>query len=357
MRALVIQLMDRFIPADIKAFEQDEEIIRARALVFILLGNVIAGALFLLLTFVGDIMSAELRLVAPYTLTALALGCSISLWIFFQSGLFAVSGNLYALVMVAISLATAIQVEDQAHIILILLAIPVIVSLVANHVSAVVWLLVVAMVPQLVSAYRLEPLSVFFVNGWLACCFMLFFALFMENYYRENMRERLNAERTQFEFAAAHDPLTGLANRATFDRRLQECIEHCALHDTRAVLLYIDLDEFKPINDTYGHQAGDIVLTVVARRLRSLVRRSDTVARLGGDEFAILLESCTPQDIESLTERLAVEIRKPIEVFDNQLTVGCSVGMVLCPDDGQHPDQLAHKADERMYAEKRQREG
>lgn len=357
MRFSFRPLLDRFIPDDIREFEQQEELVRARALVFIVGLNVIFATVSLVATLVFNILQPPLSEVVPYTLTASLLGYSVALWLFSSHALYAVSGNLYALTCYVAIVATASHVEAHVSVILVTLAMPVVVSLIANHASAMFWLLAVVFVPKLVAVLGGADLGDYFFNSWLAVCVGLFFALFMEYRYRHSMHERLNAERTQFEFAAAHDPLTGLANRATFDRRLQESIEFCRLHDTKAVLLYIDLDKFKPINDTHGHQAGDIVLTTVASRMRKLVRASDTVARLGGDEFAILFEQCDPTALEPLIERISTVINQPIEVFDRTLSVDCSIGKVICPDDGLHPEQLSHKADERMYAAKREEAG
>lgn len=347
-------ILDRFIPEDIREFEQQEELIRARALVFIIGLNVLFSFLSLIFLYVFDLVPPALVGIIPYTLGGSVAGYGLALWIFRQHGLFAVSGNVYAVTCYVAILAIAARVEAHVYLILVTLAIPVVVSLVASHGSAMLWLLVISFTPKIVTYQGGVDLGGYFYNSWISVCIALLFALFMEYQYRISMQRRLNAERTMFEFAAAHDPLTGLANRATFDRRLKESIELCRLHDTKAVLLYIDLDQFKPINDNYGHQAGDIVLTTVASRMRKLVRASDTVARVGGDEFAILFEQCNPQSLQPLIKRISTVINQPIEVFDQALTVGCSIGKVICPDDGLHPEQLAHKADERMYAAKRE---
>ncbi len=355
MKQFIVRTLDTLIPPDIKEFEQYEELIRARALIFILLLNLITAVVVLAATLVKDIMPAELRDISLFTLSFCIVSYSLALWVFYRSGLFSVSGNIYALACYFVTVITVLKVPNQNYVFLILtlLAMPVIVSLIANHVSAIIWLVIIAVTPELVIYSGNTKIGEYFLSSWIACCAGLFFALYMENYYRESIRARLSAECTKFEFAAAHDPLTELANRATFDRRLQESIEFCTLHNTKAVLLCIDLDRFKLINDTFGHQAGDIVLTVVANRLHHLARSTDTVARLGGDEFAILFDQCDPDHIKPIIERVANVISEPIKVFDKRLTVECSIGMVICPDDGLCPEQLSHEADERMYENKR----
>lgn len=358
MRARIMRTLDVFIPADIKEFEQNEEMVRARSIVFFNLVNLVASLGLILALAMGMHTSDELRQIMPYTLMTGCVGNVLALWIFYHSGLFAVASNIYVLSLYLSNTVTILALNNPQYVILLLplLALPVVMSLIANHLSALVWLAIVTFTPSTLAVFSDFELDQFFSGSYFTTCFGLFLALYMGNYYRESMRERLNSERTQFEFAAAHDSLTGIPNRATFDRRLQECIDYCTLHDTKAVLIYIDLDKFKPINDTYGHQAGDIVLKTVSKRLRQLVRTADTVARLGGDEFAILFEQCDPLKIDAIIKRVAVVVSEPIQVFDNTLSVGCSIGKVVCPDDGLHPEQLAHKADERMYRQKRRDE-
>ncbi len=155
-------------------------------------------------------------------------------------------------------------------------------------------------------------------------------------------RERLASE---LEHLAFHDALTGLANRALFQRHLDE---HG--HD-RAVLL-IDLDGFKPINDTYGHAAGDAVLAAVGVRLRASATPGDLVARLGGDEFAVL--SAGPLTVVQARARaaeLAAQIRLPMVVLGQEVSVGASIGVATARD-GLSGAALLHEADVAMYDEK-----
>lgn len=355
MKVLSVRILDALIPPDIKEFEQSEELTRARSLVFAVLFNLVVMALIFVTIPLGGILPHGLRTLSAFTSGFSTVSYAFTLWIFWRSGLFSVCGNIFASTTYISTLATVFWAPDPGYmyLLLVLIAVPVVMSLISSHTSAIAWLVIVSLTPEFVALNPKIPVNDNFIYGWVVCCLGIFYALYMENYYREAMRQRLNAERTQFEFAAAHDPLTGVANRTTFDRRLKECIEYCRLHGTKSVLIYIDLDKFKPINDTYGHQAGDVVLTTIANRLRRLVRSSDTVARLGGDEFAILFEHCDPRSIEPVADRVAAVIREPIEVFDIHLTIECSIGRVVCPDDGTHPAQLAHKADERMYAQKR----
>ncbi|NEM07930.1 EAL domain-containing protein [Geodermatophilus normandii] len=151
---------------------------------------------------------------------------------------------------------------------------------------------------------------------------------------------------------ALHDPLTGLANRAL----MQDRLEH-ALADRRArrhAVLLLDLDDFKTVNDTAGHEAGDAVLVAVARRLESSVRPADTVARLGGDEFVVLMEDVEGRrDVVTVAERLISALRTPVEWGGERFTVGGSVGMTFTDaTDGRGMDDLLRDADLAMYVAK-----
>lgn len=165
------------------------------------------------------------------------------------------------------------------------------------------------------------------------------------------------AQKDELTYRAFHDPLTGLANRALFYDRVGHAIE---LHRRDLVsisVIYVDLDDFKSINDAFGHDAGDAVLVAVADRLRSVVRTSDTVARLGGDEFAILLED--DADATLLARRLLDGLRDPFVVGDRRLPVRASIGSTtLEPWRGAVDiDDLLKQADIAMYSAKRAGKG
>jgi diguanylate cyclase (GGDEF)-like protein/PAS domain S-box-containing protein len=157
---------------------------------------------------------------------------------------------------------------------------------------------------------------------------------------------------TNLQHLAYHDPLTDLPNRSLFGLRLKERLERPSQHDLCAVL-YLDLDNFKDVNDTLGHSVGDQLLREVTARLRSSCRPSDTVARLGGDEFAIIqypiLRRC---DASVLAERIIAEIIKPYEVENHRVGIGTSIGIAVAPDDGVDPDRLLRSADMALYGAK-----
>ena len=122
---------------------------------------------------------------------------------------------------------------------------------------------------------------------------------------------------------ARHDSLTGLANRSMLHERVAAALSRARRRSARIALLSIDLDNFKIINDTMGHAAGDELLTTISTRLRSCLRASDTAARLGGDEFAVLLEDLTAEtEPETIADRLIDVIRKPVQISGKDIFVG-----------------------------------
>jgi diguanylate cyclase (GGDEF)-like protein/PAS domain S-box-containing protein len=153
---------------------------------------------------------------------------------------------------------------------------------------------------------------------------------------------------------AYHDGLTGLANRAYFDERLAASIADATRFGDILGLAYLDLDEFKPVNDRYGHDVGDAVLVEVGRRLKAQTRIQDTVARIGGDEFVLLLPRMTsPDELENVAKRLVDEIQAPIQALGYTVNITASVG--LARFDNAHDDArtLLVKADVAMYAAKK----
>ncbi|MCX7073137.1 MAG: diguanylate cyclase [Gammaproteobacteria bacterium] len=158
---------------------------------------------------------------------------------------------------------------------------------------------------------------------------------------------------------ASHDVLTDLPNRMLFMDRLDSAIERSRRHQRKFGLAYIDIDGFKPVNDTHGHPVGDELLKAIADRLRGLLRTEDTVARLGGDEFAVILESLDEGEAAGLRvcEVIVHDLRRPY-LLDSALgpvtvTIGASVGLAMFPPHGDNREQLIRAADEAMYAAKR----
>jgi diguanylate cyclase (GGDEF)-like protein len=158
----------------------------------------------------------------------------------------------------------------------------------------------------------------------------------------------------QITHQALHDDLTGLANRLQFSGQLRCAIDHARQHSKQVALFYLDLDNFKPVNDQLGHDAGDELLIAVAQRLTECTRSTDTVARLGGDEFAVLVGARTaPQDIDIVADRLTQAFREPVVIRSHELRVDASIGRAAFPADADDAENLLRAADAQMFNTKR----
>jgi len=151
-------------------------------------------------------------------------------------------------------------------------------------------------------------------------------------------------------YQAHYDTLTKLPNRVLFKDRLTQAIAKAKRNKTQFALFFVDLDHFKEVNDTYGHEAGDSVLVEVARRLKNCVRESDTVSRLAGDEFLIILEDFDSKESVAVIAKLLVDaLQMPIHFHQKELLVTCSIGVSIYPDDSDNADTLVKYADRAMY--------
>ncbi|GAB6040023.1 two-component system response regulator [Endothiovibrio diazotrophicus] len=154
----------------------------------------------------------------------------------------------------------------------------------------------------------------------------------------------------RLEHLATHDMLTGLPNRMLLMDRLEQAIAGVRRQRSDMAVLFIDLDKFKPINDSYGHEAGDVVLQEVAWRLKSCVRETDTVARMGGDEFVIILQNVIDeQDVETVAQKILSRLDEPVEVVGHRCELGGSIGIALYSKGDRDVDALIGNADVAMY--------
>jgi diguanylate cyclase (GGDEF)-like protein/PAS domain S-box-containing protein len=158
----------------------------------------------------------------------------------------------------------------------------------------------------------------------------------------------------QFRHLAHHDTLTGLPNRRLLNDRLEQSLALARRTGHHAAMMLLDLDDFKIINDTDGHSAGDAVLVTIAQRLRGIVRETDTIARLGGDEFVILLpEMAHINDARRVAEKTIEAVREPVEVGERQYVLGVSIGIAVFPEHAANAEGLLQRADIAMYEAKR----
>ena len=172
-------------------------------------------------------------------------------------------------------------------------------------------------------------------------------------YDLERMRRELFNRSQALEYQAHHDHLTGLANRVQLQGHVTTAIAASQRNQTVFALFLMDLDNFKEVNDTLGHIAGDTVLQCVSARLKGALRKSDTVARLGGDEFAMILPLTNPDDYKVSVKKIHNALQDPIDVENQTLHVSGSLGIALYPDHGSDYGTLLRHADLAMYASKR----
>ena len=153
---------------------------------------------------------------------------------------------------------------------------------------------------------------------------------------------------------AFHDTLTGLANRVLLDERMRLAIANADRHGDVVGVVFLDLDDFKPVNDVYGHATGDKVLRIVGERLQACVREYDTVARLGGDEFfALFPRMCACDDLAGLAQKLSECVHVPMTVDGHEIRVSASVGLAVYKS-GEATDELTTRADHAMYRAKQE---
>jgi diguanylate cyclase (GGDEF)-like protein/PAS domain S-box-containing protein len=170
----------------------------------------------------------------------------------------------------------------------------------------------------------------------------------------EDITER-KANHQRIAFMATHDELTSLPNRNLLNDRLQQSIEHAKRQSLQMAVLFIDIDHFKYINDSLGHQVGDELLKILAVRLQSVLRKEDTVARFGGDEFVVLLPNITEVSyVKSIATKLLNKIKSPYEIMAHELLITGSIGISLYPADAQNSNDLIQQADSAMYLAKEQ---
>jgi diguanylate cyclase (GGDEF)-like protein/PAS domain S-box-containing protein len=163
----------------------------------------------------------------------------------------------------------------------------------------------------------------------------------------------LKKSQVELKHLAYHDVLTGLPNRALFADRLEHALSQSRRRQTGLAVAYLDLDGFKPVNDSHGHAVGDLLLIDVAKRLRHALRSGDSVARIGGDEFALLLSDIgSPSELHELLDRLKTSIAQPYQVQQLEIDMSASIGVTVSPDDDSDPDALLRHADEALYEAK-----
>jgi diguanylate cyclase (GGDEF)-like protein len=190
------------------------------------------------------------------------------------------------------------------------------------------------------------------------CTLLLFLALlllFLNIYLRREKQRNRSANRLLH--MATHDALTGLPNRTLLADRFSQACSRTQRRDLTFSTMFLDLNEFKKVNDTYGHEVGDELLKALGDLLKECIRKEDTLSRISGDEFVILLENMSYENAERVAQKIQSKLAQPVLIRGIELTIGISIGIAVYPDDGTEMSELLKKADARMYEAKEQSKG
>lgn len=201
-----------------------------------------------------------------------------------------------------------------------------------------------------------ETLALQHLAHWLITYTAMIGLMFVFDALNSQLKKEVTAEKQKYEHLASHDPLTKLANRLQFDINITQTINRSNRHQKLAALFYIDLDDFKPVNDELGHDAGDTVLQTISRRLEANVRDMDTVARLGGDEFGIIFEDIIDEaTLAPMANKILQVIAEPISIKGSQqpVVITSSIGIAIYPTHTITKEELVNFADTAMYESKK----
>lgn len=359
------RLLDWFLPSDLQQAPDPSTPDRGRALVAILLFAMIQSVAFTLSAVMQ--IGREESLVPPLGLGAsVLLVIIICFWLIRQFAAIQAAAYLFASCMTTAITLLLYRTDTfiGSPFVLHLLLQPFLLFVVAGRRAALFWaLLVIAIGGWLGRDHWTTPaiddeillVSVFRISSWPVVILALLSCFWYLDYFNRKLTRRVAQERDLAQYAAGHDPLTELLNRGAFEQRLENSVRRALLNDVSTTLLLIDLDGFKIINDSCGHQTGDRLLQALASRMQKTVRQYDTVARLGGDEFAILMEgAATREVVERITSQLVAALSAPVTCGGKSIGVSASVGVALCPEDATSPEQLIRYADAALYTAKAQ---
>lgn len=359
-------LINWFIPRSYLEQTLSNDLMRARVLVIMLLWSIPNTLLAMVLVLVSDSYDSVNKSQAMGVILGITCAYCISLYSFKYWGSLTSAANIFICSAYIGTAAPALFTGglDTAVTTPLILAIPVLSYLISGRRWGMFWALICGL--TVAFYYIADKMGVVFpryvdesarvVTYFLVCELALLIiavCLFIYEAQLEALTNKLEAQSERFAYDALHDQLTGLCNRTLFETHANEAIQFALSENLKAAIIYIDLDDFKPVNDNHGHHIGDEVLKLVALRLRKAVRSSDSVARLGGDEFAILLHGANSRaSIGVIAEKVMLSLRKPMEVSNLSIDIGASMGVITIPDDGSRLDQVLKLADAAMYEAK-----
>ena len=355
-------ILDRFIPKAI--LDQNELTTRARILVAILLVNIlICTSAIVPLTLLA--LNGIVAYNAIGFMSLPPLGYTMCLYLLHRSNSLIFPSSAFALAILTPVMLAAYFTGGYGvtPVLPLLLAVPVYMFLLLGLRFGLLWSLLVFLIYSAFFAAQYFDIDFPQIMGtgdhlvieyvvWVVMSVTILVSLIVYEWINAKLSASLNEERNKFAFQARHDILTGLANRRLFHDRLEEAIARSMRNRKSAALVFIDIDNFKPINDQYGHPVGDQLLQKLSSAIRSIVRRNDTAARLGGDEFAVIAEQVTClNDVQVVIKKLLDMLSAPIVINGLQLSVSASIGAVEI-NAHSNPEVLYHLADEAMYKAK-----
>lgn len=353
-------IIDRLLPPELLQLKQLDLLFRARALVG---GILLVGAIVLLMTPLAIWQIGTSR--APLTIAlpiagATLLICTIALFSFRRYVTFLLSTHLFTTMHTTLQLWVILATGGvrASPVVCVLALQPILAFMMAGRRSGLSWLLIVIALGTLLSPVdgallvpQFDAITREFLRQtiWIVLCGAFFGCFWYFDLINRRLATNIGRERDIAQFAAAHDPLTGLLNRNAFTQRLETGVRRAQFAAQQLALVYVDLDEFKAVNDGLGHHAGDHLLTTLAQRLQQTVRSSDSVARLGGDEFGILLEGMTRTALERLLPIMLAAMAEPVFYENREMRVSASIGAALLPSDAGDAELLSRCADHAMY--------
>ncbi len=364
--APVLRLLDKFVPLAVRTDKVQRT--RAYILISIILINLgvcaLSGAALLLTSLSPLGMRAGMGVVLAstvfYVLALLAFRWRHSLVLAGNIAVFAI----YVAVLVGILISGG---YGESPFMALWIVVPVFVFPMAGARSGIVWTGIIFLTINLLmlarewgfTAWQLSDSATLVLLERalpIVLCFMVVTALLIYERVNHTLYQWLQEERIRFAFKASHDSLTDLPNREEFYTRLDTALRESTQKKSLFALVYIDLDNFKPINDQYGHYAGDRVLKVTGQRLREVLRNTDIASRIGGDEFALILNGIQKRsDIDLALNKMLHTLAIPIDIGGQDVVVQASAGVAIFPQDSRDLTALCRLADSAMYLAKEKR--
>lgn len=362
--ALVLRLLDWFIPLEIRT----DKVQRTRA--YILVGIILINLCIcvMMALFFTSLSSLGMRAGFGVVLASMVI-YSTALIVFRRWHSYVVAGNIAVL---AIYVAVLISVlitggYGESPFMALWIVVPVFVFPMAGSRSGIAWTAIVFITMNLLmlakefgfTTWQLSDSATLHMLERalpIVLCFVVVSALVIYERVNLTLYQWLQEERIRFAFKASHDSLTDLPNREEFYSRLDAALRESSQKKAQFALVYVDIDNFKPINDQFGHYAGDKVLKVTAQRLREVLRNTDLASRIGGDEFALILHGIQKRsDIDLAMNKMLYTLAIPIDVGGQEVRVHASAGVAIFPQDSRDMTALCRLADGAMYIAKEKR--